>query len=147
CRAVSRAPSAAVVGDVPPTQPARRQLRPSRRLPGSVLPQRADLLRQADPVRGAVADGAVAGAGRPAVRGAFGALRARTGPGGAGRSHGVSRGATRVRPMHAVVSPVPAAHAGRYYDSALQTDAIKLLPADYVATGEPVALVTLLGSC
>ncbi|MGH8075112.1 MAG: chemoreceptor glutamine deamidase CheD [Lysobacter sp.] len=49
--------------------------------------------------------------------------------------------------MNAVISPVPAANPGRYYDSALQTDAIKLLPADYVATGEPVALVTLLGSC
>lgn len=36
---------------------------------------------------------------------------------------------------------------GRYYDAALQTDAIRLLPADYVATDEPVALVTLLGSC
>ena len=51
--------------------------------------------------------------------------------------------------MSAVAASVPvrAANPGRYYDSALQTDAIKLLPADYVATGEPVALVTLLGSC
>jgi len=36
---------------------------------------------------------------------------------------------------------------GHYYDSALQTQAIRLLPADYVATDQPVALVTLLGSC
>lgn len=36
---------------------------------------------------------------------------------------------------------------GSYYDSALQTQAIRLLPADYVATDRPVALVTLLGSC
>lgn len=36
---------------------------------------------------------------------------------------------------------------GRYYDSALQTDAIRLLPADYVVTDRPLALVTLLGSC
>ena len=36
---------------------------------------------------------------------------------------------------------------GTYYDSTLQTEAIRLLPADYVATGQPVALVTLLGSC
>ena len=36
---------------------------------------------------------------------------------------------------------------GTYYDSALQTEAIRLLPADYVATDQPVALVTLLGSC
>ena len=36
---------------------------------------------------------------------------------------------------------------GAYYDSALQTRAIRLLPADYVATDQPVALVTLLGSC
>lgn len=36
---------------------------------------------------------------------------------------------------------------GGYYDSALQTDAIRLLPADYVVTDQPLALVTLLGSC
>ncbi|MFC5568943.1 chemoreceptor glutamine deamidase CheD [Lysobacter yangpyeongensis] len=36
---------------------------------------------------------------------------------------------------------------GSYYDAALQTEAIRLLPADYVATDQPVALVTLLGSC
>jgi len=37
--------------------------------------------------------------------------------------------------------------AGTYYDTALKTRAIRLLPADYVVTDEPVALVTLLGSC
>jgi len=36
---------------------------------------------------------------------------------------------------------------GGYYDSALQTQAIRLLPADYVVTDQPLALVTLLGSC
>lgn len=36
---------------------------------------------------------------------------------------------------------------GTYFDSALQTQAIRLLPADYVATDQPLALVTLLGSC
>ncbi len=36
---------------------------------------------------------------------------------------------------------------GSYFDPVLQTEAIKLLPADYVATDRPVALVTLLGSC
>ncbi|QSX77582.1 chemoreceptor glutamine deamidase CheD [Agrilutibacter solisilvae] len=37
--------------------------------------------------------------------------------------------------------------SGTYFDSALQTYAIRLLPADYVATDLPLALVTLLGSC
>lgn len=36
---------------------------------------------------------------------------------------------------------------GSYYDPVLQTEAIKLLPADYRVTDKPVALVTLLGSC
>ncbi|MFC7301808.1 chemoreceptor glutamine deamidase CheD [Cognatiluteimonas weifangensis] len=36
---------------------------------------------------------------------------------------------------------------GRYYDAALKTEAIKLLPADYAVSDEPLALVTLLGSC
>jgi chemotaxis protein CheD len=39
--------------------------------------------------------------------------------------------------------PVP----GDYYDAALQTRAIKLLPADYAISDEPLAIVTLLGSC
>lgn len=36
---------------------------------------------------------------------------------------------------------------GSYYETALRTQAIRLLPADYVVTDQPVALVTLLGSC
>ena len=36
---------------------------------------------------------------------------------------------------------------GSYFDPALGTQAIRLLPADYMATDAPVALVTLLGSC
>ncbi len=36
---------------------------------------------------------------------------------------------------------------GSYYDPVLQTHAIKLLPADYRVTDQPLALVTLLGSC
>ncbi|MDH5832636.1 chemoreceptor glutamine deamidase CheD [Luteimonas kalidii] len=36
---------------------------------------------------------------------------------------------------------------GGYFDSALQTQAIRLLPADYLVTDQPIALVTLLGSC
>ena len=37
--------------------------------------------------------------------------------------------------------------AGSYFDPVLQTEAIKLLPADYRVTDRPIALVTLLGSC
>lgn len=37
--------------------------------------------------------------------------------------------------------------AGTYYDDALQTHAIRLLPADYLVTDQPLALITLLGSC
>lgn len=40
-----------------------------------------------------------------------------------------------------------AAPAGSYFDAALQTQAFRLLPADYLVTDQPVALVTLLGSC
>ena len=43
----------------------------------------------------------------------------------------------------APVAPAP----GRYFDGALQTEALKLLPADYAVSDEPIALVTLLGSC
>lgn len=43
----------------------------------------------------------------------------------------------------AVVAHLP----GEYYDGALHTRAIKLLPSDYVVTDRPVAIVTLLGSC
>lgn len=34
-----------------------------------------------------------------------------------------------------------------YYDSVLGSDAAKLLPAEYYATGQDMALVTVLGSC
>ena len=36
---------------------------------------------------------------------------------------------------------------GRYYDTALKTQAVRLMPADYRVSSEPLALVTLLGSC
>ncbi len=45
--------------------------------------------------------------------------------------------------MNAVITTEP----GRYFDAALQTPAIKLLPADYRVSDQPLALVTLLGSC
>ena len=45
--------------------------------------------------------------------------------------------------MSAALAPPP----GGYFDSALQTRAIRLLPADYLVTDQPIALVTLLGSC
>lgn len=49
--------------------------------------------------------------------------------------------------MNALAASVMPAAPGEYFDSALQTRAIKLLPADYLVTGQPVPLVTLLGSC
>jgi len=42
---------------------------------------------------------------------------------------------------------VAMAQPAAYFDKELQTPAIKLLPADYHVTAEPLALVTLLGSC
>jgi len=42
-----------------------------------------------------------------------------------------------------VAAPAP----GRNFDGALQVEALKLLPADYAVSDEPIALVTLLGSC
>ena len=48
--------------------------------------------------------------------------------------------------MNAAVAPA-APVLGRYFDGALQTEALKLLPADYAVSGEDIALVTLLGSC
>ena len=45
--------------------------------------------------------------------------------------------------MNAVITTEP----GSYFDAALQTPAIKLLPADYRVSDQPLALVTLLGSC
>jgi chemotaxis protein CheD len=46
-----------------------------------------------------------------------------------------------------VSTALAAAPAGSYFDAALQTQAFRLLPADYLVTDQPVALVTLLGSC
>ena len=46
--------------------------------------------------------------------------------------------------MNAAVTAPP---AGGYFDATLQTRAIRLLPAEYVVSDQPVALVTLLGSC
>lgn len=43
--------------------------------------------------------------------------------------------------------PARTAPAGSYYDPALDTDVIKLLPADWRVSSEPVALATVLGSC
>lgn len=40
-----------------------------------------------------------------------------------------------------------AADPGTYYDEALQTRAFRLLPAEYRVTADPIAIVTLLGSC
>ena len=37
--------------------------------------------------------------------------------------------------------------AGSYYDPALDTDVIKLLPADWKVSSDEVALATVLGSC
>jgi len=46
----------------------------------------------------------------------------------------------------AALATAPAGN-GRYFDAALQTEAIRLLPAEYRVSDEPLALVTLLGSC
>ena len=48
--------------------------------------------------------------------------------------------------MNAVTAPAPSV-PGAYYDTALQTHAVRLLPADYLVTDQALALVTLLGSC
>ena len=45
------------------------------------------------------------------------------------------------------MSAVAAPQDGPYFDPALKTRPIRLLPADSVVTDEPVALVTLPGSC
>src|SRR5690606_11632465 len=41
----------------------------------------------------------------------------------------------------------PVTEAGSYWDAELSTHAVRLLPAEYRVSGEPLALVTLLGSC
>ncbi len=42
---------------------------------------------------------------------------------------------------------VPARVPGSYYDPVLETDVVKLLPADWHVTDRPLALSTVLGSC
>lgn len=49
--------------------------------------------------------------------------------------------------MNVAATVIPDLAPGSYFDPVLKTAAIKLLPADYVVTDRPVALVTLLGSC
>lgn len=44
-------------------------------------------------------------------------------------------------------TPVLSGEPGSYYDRDLGTNAVRLLPAQYRVSGEPLALVTLLGSC
>lgn len=45
-----------------------------------------------------------------------------------------------------MTAPAPAL-PGTYHDATLGSAAVRLLPADYLATAQPTALVTLLGSC
>lgn len=47
----------------------------------------------------------------------------------------------------AAALPARASTPGSYYDPALDTDVIKLLPADWHVTDRPLALSTVLGSC
>src|SRR5690606_31750155 len=142
---VPGAPGAARAGRAAPAQPARARLRTAAGLVrGGVLPQRDDLLRQAHPVPGAAADHPAAGPGGPPVYRALGKLQPRRRPGGAVRAHRVPGRTTGRWTMSTALAAPP---AGTYYDTALKTRAIRLLPADYVVTDEPVALVTLLGSC
>ena len=49
--------------------------------------------------------------------------------------------------MSAALTTRAAIEPGSYFDTVLQTEAIKLLPSDYRVTDRPIALVTLLGSC
>lgn len=50
-----------------------------------------------------------------------------------------------VLPSHATPARTPP--PGSYYDPALDTDVIKLLPAEWRVTSDEVALATVLGSC
>jgi chemotaxis protein CheD len=47
----------------------------------------------------------------------------------------------------AIADPGLVTEPGHYYDKALQTHAVRLMPAEYRVSSEPLALVTLLGSC
>lgn len=51
--------------------------------------------------------------------------------------------------MNAILTPTPRAMKGPlpYYDTQLQMDALKLMPADYAVTAKDIALSTILGSC
>ena len=49
--------------------------------------------------------------------------------------------------LPASVAPVRSPPAGTYYDPALDADVIKLLPAEWRVSSEPLALATVLGSC
>ncbi|HCE6098490.1 hypothetical protein ACEPU1_33790 [Pseudomonas aeruginosa] len=49
--------------------------------------------------------------------------------------------------LPASVAPARTPPAGTYYDPALDADVIKLLPAEWRVSSEPVALATVLGSC
>lgn len=62
------------------------------------------------------------------------------------RAHNLLRCETTGFAMTAMAAVAPAL-PGDYYDPALRTRAIKLLPADYAVSDQPIALVTLLGSC
>lgn len=53
---------------------------------------------------------------------------------------------TATRPRAECASNAPAISL-RYYDRTFDTDAVKLLPGEYHATRDDVALVTVLGSC
>src|SRR5690606_36088641 len=109
-----------------------------------VLPQRDDLFRQADPVRGAAVHCAAADRRGPPVHRPLRKLQPRGRSGVALWPHGLPRRDQDGRRMsRALATP----SAGGYFDAALQTQAIRLLPADYLATDQLVALVTLLGSC
>jgi len=46
-----------------------------------------------------------------------------------------------------LATPAPVTEPGSYWDRELGTHALRLMPADYRGSSEPLALVTLLGSC
>ena len=49
--------------------------------------------------------------------------------------------------LPASAANVRIAPAGTYYDPALDADVIKLLPAEWRVSSDPLALATVLGSC
>jgi chemotaxis protein CheD len=50
-----------------------------------------------------------------------------------------------IRKARAAAAPRP--QAGSYYDSRFEARALKVLPGEYLVTGEDLMLVTVLGSC